>query len=228
MSDDSMSVFEAVASRYSCRAFRPDPVHRATVRDILARAAQAPSGGNLQAWRVDCLAGARLRALIEDIAARFSTTPRGEPMDYRVYPEAMPAECEQRRMRVGEQLYEAIAVPRSDKTGRISQYRRNFALFGAPVGLFVSLDRRLGAPQWADCGMFLQSVALLARGFGLHTCLQEAWAQWSKTVARHVELPETHMFFCAVALGFADEAAPINRWRSERAPPESFASFAGF
>jgi nitroreductase len=228
MNSDSISVFEAVASRFSCRAFLPDPVSQATVRDILARAARAPSGGNLQAWRVDCLAGPRLAALVGDVAARIATIPRGETMDYRVYPEAMPAECEARRVRVGEQLYESIAVPRSDKAGRLAQYRRNFALFGAPVGLFVSLDRRLGPPQWADCGMFLQSIALVARGHGLHTCMQESWAQWSKTVARHVGLPATHIFFCAVALGRADEQAPINRWRSERAAPEHFATFAGF
>jgi nitroreductase len=228
MPRESISVFDAVSSRYTCRAFLPDPVPESTIRDILERAARAPSGGNIQPWRVEVLTGAPLKALTDEVSSRIVAEPRGEPAEYTVYPPAMPAEMQARRFAVGEALYASIGVPREDRAGRLRQFRRNFQLFGAPLGLFVSLDRRMGAPQWADCGMFLQTIALLARGHGLATCMQEAWSAWAKTVARHIDLPQSHILFCGIGIGRPDESAPINSWRSQREAVEVFARFRGF
>jgi nitroreductase len=105
---------------------------------------------------------------------------------------------------------------------------KNYVFFGAPVGLFFCLDRKLGPPQWADMGMFMQSVMLLAVERGLDTCPQEAWAQWARTVAEFVGLPDDHMVFAGMALGFADETAPINTLRTRREPIDEFAKLLGF
>lgn len=223
-----MNVLEALDSRYSCRAFRPDPVPERVVREILVAAGRAPSGGNLQPWHVHALTGAPLAALLDDVEARMQEMPRGETPEYRIYPADLKEPYASRRFQVGEALYSALGVSREDKAGRGRQFRRNFRLFGAPVGLFIYLDRSMGPPQWADCGMFLQSVMLAARAHGLHTCAQEAWAQWHGTVARHLRPDPEHMLFCAIALGHADAAAPVNRWRSDRAPVGVIASFRGF
>jgi nitroreductase len=224
-----MDVREAVASRYSCRAFLPTPVAQTIVRDILDAAARAPSGGNLQAWRVDAVAGAPLEALKALLRPRLAgELPRGEGAEYQIYPSPLQEPYRTRRFAVGELLYQAIGVARADRPARLAQYARNFAFFDAPVGLFFSLDRAMGPPQWSDLGGYVQTVMLLARGHGLHTCAQEAWTHWHKTVPAFLELPSDHILFCGMALGYADEDAPINRWRSPREPVEAFATFAGF
>jgi nitroreductase len=119
-------------------------------------------------------------------------------------------------------------VPREDRAGRYRQYARNFEFFGAPVGLLLSIDRSMGPPQWSDLGGYIQTVMLLARGYGLHTCGQEAWTHWHKTVYSLLDLPPNYILFCGLALGHADPDAAVNQWRSPREPLDAFASFEGF
>ena len=223
-----MKVSEALETRISCRAFLPRPVPEETVRDIISRATRSPSGGNLQPWHIYACAGDALQGLIDEVAERMQETPRGDGLEYRIYPDDLKETYNARRFKCGEDLYATIGVGREDKAGRLRQFKRNFELFGAPVGLFVYLDRSMGPPQWADCGIYLQSVMLLARERGLHTCPQESWAQWHRVVARHLNPPEELMLFCAVALGEMDAAAPVNGLRTERAPLEEYARFVGF
>ena len=222
-----MKVSVALETRISCRAFLPDPVSRETLEAILVAACRAPSGGNLQPWHVIACGGAELRSLVDEVGERMKETPRGDGLEYQIYPDDLKAPYNDRRFKCGEDLYRTIGIGREDKAGRLGQFKRNFELFGAPVGLFVYLDRSMGAPQWADCGMFLQSIMLIAREYGLHTCPQESWAQWHETVARHLQPGDELMLFCAVALGKMDEAAPVNRLRTERAPLDEFARFVG-
>jgi len=223
-----MDVFEAIASRYSCRAFLPKPVPESIVRDILERAARAPSAGNMQAWRVYVIAGERVAALKALLAPRMNELPKGEGGDYRIYPDPMGEPYRARSFRVGELLYESINVPRADKPARYKQYARNFQFFGAPVGLFFAVERAHGVAQWADIGGLLQTVMLAARGHGLHTCPQQAWVSWHKTMRTFLDLPDNLMIYSGMAMGYADESAPINQWRSPRAPVDEFASFDGF
>ncbi|PLX34576.1 MAG: nitroreductase family protein [Hyphomicrobiales bacterium] len=223
-----MKVSEAIASRISCRAFLPDPIPEKTVREILDRARRAPSGGNLQPWHCHAVTGPALKALLADVRAQMELTPRGEPGEFRVYPEGLSGPYEARRFKCGEDLYRTIGVARDDKPGRVRQFRRNFELFGAPVALFIYIDRRMGPPQWADIGMFLQNIFLLAREQGLHSCPQEAWAQWHGLIAAHLKPPAEHMLFCGVALGRMDESAPVNSLRTDRAGLDEIARFHGF
>jgi nitroreductase len=226
--DFSMDVREAVASRYSCRAFLPTPVPEATVRDIVERAARAPSGGNLQAWRVYAIAGERVDALKRLLAPRMGELPKGEGGEYQIFPTELKEPYRSRRFAVGEQLYRAIGVPREDRPARYRQYARNFQFFGAPVGLFFAIDRAMLPAQWADLGGYIQTIMVLARGYGLDTCPQEAWITWQRIMRAFLELPDELMLFCGMALGYADAAAPINSWRSTREPVDSFATFTGF
>lgn len=223
-----MDVFEAVASRFSCRAFQPTPVLEATVRDIIARAARAPSAGNMQPWQIYAVAGKRVEALKTLLAPRMSELPIGEGGDYQIYPDPIHEPYRARRFEVGELLYKSIGVTRADKPARYRQYSRNFQFFGAPVGLFFALEKSFGVAQWADIGGFLQTVTLIARGYGLHTCPQQAWVSFHNTVRDFLDLPASQMIYSGMALGYADETAPINSWRAPRAPVDTFATFSGF
>jgi nitroreductase len=222
-----MNVTEAVDSRMSCRAFLPKDVPAATLRTILETAKRAPSGGNLQPWHVYVLAGAPLDAFRAAIREKLATQPRGEGSEYDVYPKNLSDPYLSRRFKCGEDLYATINVPRDDKPARIKQFARNYDLFGAPIGLFFAIDRQMGLGQWADLGMYMQSVMLLAREYGLHTCAQEAWAAWYKTLGEYLSMPPNLMFFSGMALGYRDESAPINRLRTERAALEEFATVRG-
>ncbi len=224
-----MDVFEAVATRYSCRAFLPTPIPEKTVRDIVARAARAPSAGNMQPWRIYALAGKRIAALKAQMAPRMaSELPKGEGTDYTIYPQPLEEPYKTRRFQVGELLYKSIDTPREDKPARYRQYARNYEFFGAPVALFFAREKAHGPAQWADIGGYLQTVCLLARGHGLHTCPQQAWVSFNRTVRAFLDLPPHLMIYSGMALGYADESAPINSWRSPRESLDAFASFEGF
>ncbi len=223
-----MKVSEAIDSRMSCRAFDGRPVAESVVRRILETARRAPSGGNLQPWIVHVLTGAPLAEFRSIIHAKLLAQPRGEGTEYHIYPPDLKEPYRSRRFRSGEALYATIGIPREDKPARLRQFARNFEFFGAPVALFFAIDRQMGYDQWADVGMFMHSIMLLAREHGLHTCSQESWAIWHQTVARFLELPAELMLFCGMALGYRDEQAPINALRTERAPLEEFATLRGF
>lgn len=223
-----MNVSEAIDTRMSCRAFMPTPVPEATVRSILERARRAPSGGNLQPWVVHVLTGEALRELVGMVRERALAHPLGEGTEYNIYPPNLKEPYRSRRFKVGEDLYGLLGIGREERERRVRQYARNYEFFGAPVGLFFAIDRSMGADQWADVGMFMQSIMLLAREEGLHTCPQESWAGWHRIVSEFLRLPPELMLFCGMSLGHRDESHPANRLRTERAPLEEFATFHGF
>jgi nitroreductase len=223
-----MNVTKAIDTRMSCRAFLRTPVPAQTLCTILDTAKRAPSGGNLQPWHVYALTGAPLQAFLAGIRAQLSEQPRGEGTEYPVYPKNITDPYLARRSKCGEDLYATIQVAREDKLGRLKQFAQNYAVFDAPVALFFAIDRQMGLGQWADLGMFMQNIMLLAREQGLHTCAQESWAVWHKRVATFLAMPPELMLFCGMALGYRDESAPINRLRTERASLEEFATLRGF
>jgi nitroreductase len=224
-----MDVLEAVATRYSCRAFLPTAIPEKIVRKIVDRAARAPSAGNMQPWRVYAIAGKRIEQLKALMAPRMAAElPKGEGTDYTIYPEPLDETYRTRRFTVGELLYESIGVSRENKSSRYKQYARNYQFFGAPVALFFAREKAHGPAQWADIGGYLQTVALAARGFGLHTCPQQAWVSFHRTVRAFLRLPENLMIYSGLALGYEDAAAPINSWRSPREPLDAYAFFEGF
>jgi nitroreductase len=220
-----VKVSEAVASRRSIRAFLDRPVDPDLLRDILERAARAPSGGNLQPWHLHVLAGqamARFRALM---AVRVAEAPMGEGAEYAVYPPGLGEPYRTRRWQVGEVMYESLGIGRGERDRRLAQFAHNFRFFDAPVGLFCFVDRGHGPPQWADCGMVLQNIMLLLREAGLDSCPQEAWAMFPKTVAQFVGAPAEQMLFTGMAIGWRDPAAPVNLFPVPRAPLDDYATF---
>jgi nitroreductase len=226
-SSPSPTVSHAIATRISCRAFLPTPVPAALLRQLLAAAQRAPSGGNLQPWHVHVLTGTPLGEFLALLRTRLTVNPLGEGTEYDIYPKELREPYNARRSQCGEDVYRAAGIPREDRAARIAQFARNYQFFEAPVALFFAIHRQMGLGQWADLGMFMQNLMLLAREQGLHTCPQEAWAVWHKTVGEFLQLPLEHMLFCGMALGYADTAAPINQVRTQRAPLTEFATLHG-
>lgn len=216
-----MNVSEAVDKRMSVRKFRPDPVSDDTLRSLLADASRAPSGGNLQPWRVYVVNGESMSRLREFLP----TQPPMDAPEYDMYPKGMTEPYKSNVFRIGEMMYATIGVAREDKEARRAQFGQNNDFFGAPASIFMFLDRQMNQPQWSDAGMFLQTFMLLAVERGLGTCPQEYWSIRHKAISSFVGAPENEMLFCGVAIGHVDESAPINTLRSERMPLEQWATF---
>src|SRR5258708_40192339 len=223
-----LTVTEALKRRISTREFRPQPLAEQLVREILDIARWAPSGGNLQPWKVSAVAAAE-RAAITELARRIHATDGpDESTDRPVYPSNLWEPYREQRYKLGEDLYALLGIPRSDRAGRLTQFARNYEMFGAPVELFFIIDERMGHGQWAHLGMFMQSVALAALERGVSSCMQEAWASPRLSLKSHLALDEHELVYCGMPLGYADETAAVTSLRSDRASVEEFASFRGF
>jgi nitroreductase len=223
-----LTVTEALQQRISTREFQPRPLTKQLVHDILDVARWAPSGGNLQPWKVIAVAGAE-RAAVIDLARRINAAEgRDESTERPVYPSDLWEPYRTRRFKLGEDMYALLGIPRTDRSGRLARFARNYEMFGAPVELFFVIDARMGHGQWAHLGMFMQSVALAALERGVSSCMQEAWATLRLSLKSHFALDEHEFIYCGMALGYADETAAVNSLRSERVPVEQFASFRGF
>jgi nitroreductase len=223
-----MTTAELIKARTSIRAYLPTPLSQTEVHALLDAARWAPSGGNLQPWKVIVVAGAARESVIAAAAKTLAVTPRGETIEHPIYPNPVPEPYQTRRLKVAEDMYALLNIPRDDKATRIAWVRRNFQFFGAPVGVFFIIDKAMGHGQWAHLGMFIQSFALVAQERGLSTCMQEAWATVRPTLHAHFKLAAEEMVYCGLALGHADPAAPVNTLRSDREPVSTFARFEGF
>lgn len=219
-----MDVTEAIKTRISVRAFKPDPLPEALVREIIDVARYAPSGGNLQPWKVIAVADAERDAVVALAKANLP----GNEGERLVYPANLWDPYRTRRYKLGEDMYALLGIPRENKGARLMHLAQNFEFFGAPVGLFFVIEKAMGHGQWAHMGMFMQSLALAAEGRGVQSCMQEAWARLRTPLAQHFALADEEMIYCGMALGHADMAAPVNALRSDRATVDEIATFKGF
>lgn len=216
-----MEVSEAVNSRQSIRAFTDQEVSDELIQRLLEKSARAASGGNLQPWKIFVINN---ETMINFLKFQEDWTDPETPA-YDIYPENLSEPYKTSRYEVGAEMYSILDIDRDDKEGRFKQMLENFKFFGAPSAFFCFVDRQMGRPQWSDLGMFLQNFMLLAKEVGLDTCPQEAWAIKQESVTAFVKAPDELMLFCAMAIGYKDDEAKINKLRTERRPFEDWATF---
>ena len=219
-----MTVEEAITGRQSIRAFLSKPVPRALIEQILTIASRAPSGTNAQPWRVWVLEGEAKEQLSQDLYERFM---RDEPAhyDYFYYLREWREPYLARRRKTGWGLYGLLGIAKGDRAASKAQHARNFLFFDAPVGLFFTIDRDLGLGAWLDYGMFLQSIMIAARAFGLDTCPQAAFCQYHHIIEKRLGIPPDQILVCGMAVGYADPEAKVNQFRTDREPVSSFTTF---
>lgn len=218
-------VFEAMASRRAVRAFLPTPVERSVVERILELAARAPSGTNIQPWRVWVLSGPPLARLTARLLAAHDAEEPGHTEEYSYYPANWADPYLSRRRKLGKDLYTLLGIGKGDAARMKQQFGRNYLFFGAPVGLFITIDKAMNVGSWFDLGTFLQSILLAARGFGLHSCPQQSFSKYHSILHQELNIPDDQVIACGVALGYEDPSAPENRLATEREPLSKFAEF---
>jgi nitroreductase len=225
--DETAIVDEAITSRRSVRAFLPDPVDESTIRAILEIAARAPSGTNMQPWKVYVTSGETKRRIAEAILDSGIRAEKAVWDEYKYYPDQFFEPYLSRRRKVGFDLYGVLGIGRRDVERMREQHDRNFVFFDAPVGMIFTIDRRLNKGSWIDYGMFLENIMIAARARGLHTCPQAAFAPYHRQIRPVLGIPDEEAVVCGMALGYEDSSKPENTLRTERAPVEEWTSFMG-
>lgn len=216
-----MKVSEAVLSRSSIRAFSSKPVNQSLIKSLLKKSQRAPSGGNLQPWKIFILN----KKSMKDFLLFQKKWTKPEVPAYDIYPSKLKEPYRTSRFELGEQMYKILGIGRDDKDARIAQVMKNFSFFEAPCAFFCFVDRQMGPPQWSDLGMFLQTFMLLAKEAGLDTCAQEAWSMKHDSVSKFVKAEDSDILFCGMAIGYRDESAVVNSLKSERRPLKEWAKF---
>jgi nitroreductase len=219
-----LTIEEAIRGRHCIRAFLPKPVPRELIERILLTAGRAPSGSNVQPWKVWVLQGAVRDELCRELVARYD---RGEvsKREYNYYPVEWREPYLARRRACGWGLYGTLGIGRQDKDKMHAQHARNFAFFDAPVGLIFSIDRDLEQGSWLDYGMFLQSVMVAARQFGLETCPQAAFLIFHDVLQKRLAIPAEQTIVCGMALGYPEPDAKVNTFAPDRMRVEEFVTF---
>lgn len=222
-----MHVEDALKARKSIRAFRPDPVPREVVEELLELASRSPSGTNVQSWKMYVVAGEVRKKLEREVLAYRESNPTDDQPEYAT--ETRPREPYISRMRkLGKDMYTLLEIPKGDKVAGWNQWGRNYKFFDAPVGLIFTIDKDLGRAACIDLGLFMQSFMLAATSKGLDTCAQGAWNFFWRPTRKVLEIPDDEYIMCGMSLGYADPAAPVNSLISERVPYSQFARLRGF
>ena len=219
-----MHIAEAVATRRSIRAYLDKPVPAETLRRVLDQARMTPSGCNFQPWEATVLAGAPLKALQEKLLA----SAPDNPMEYDFSAPGQVEKYQSRLRAVGASMYAAMGIARDDAEQRDNFARANMVSFGAPVLLLCHFPKFMKEAQWSDVGMWLQTIMLLARGEGMDTCPQEYMGVYGRTIKSHLGLPDDHMLFCGIAIGWGDRDDPVNGFERERVALDEQIKFLGF
>jgi nitroreductase len=224
-----LSADEALRTRRSVRAFLPTPVPRAEVEQLLQLAARSPSGSNIQPWKVHVFSGALKQRITREILDAIDRGPREQyRREWNYYPVQWREPFLGRRRKIGWDMYGLLGIPKGDFEATERQRRQNYEFFGAPVGMMFTLEQDLEIGSWLDLGIFLGNLMTAARGHGLDTCPQAAFADFHTVIRPILGIPDNQILICGMALGHADETAVLNRLRTERAPLSDYASFAGF
>ena len=226
--DIARTVDDAITSRRSVRAFLPAPVPRALIEHILEVASRAPSGTNMQPWCVHVVAGEAKEKLSRAILDAHDAGDEEHTRPWKYYPDEIFEPYLSRRRAVGWGLYGLLGIGKGDRAQMKAQRAQNYRFFGAPVGMFFTIDARLEIGSWLDYGMFIQNIMTSARGHGLHTCPQAAFADYHKIIRAHLGIPEGNTVICGLSIGYEDKAAAANRLRTDRVPVSEFARFIGY
>ena len=219
-----MNIKQLIESRYSVRSFLDKDVGFEKVKSILDTANSAPSGGNIQPWKVYVLGNNSKNELVTQALNNYDTGVQ-EDIEFEIYPKPLAEEYKKRRSQCAADMYDALSIARDDIDTRLKQVRENFKFFGAPIGMIVTIDKSFAQNGWGHVGMFLQNLWLTAISEGLGVCLQESWSIYPKTVKKVIDCPDNEMIWCGIAMGYPNNEDPINNYRTSRDSIDTFASF---
>ena len=221
----NIEVKDAIISRRSIRQFTSEPISNEVITDILEVAARAPSGTNIQPWKVHVLTGSMKDEVCATASKSFLDPNKYNKNDRLHYMEKFRDPYITRRRKVGWDLYALLDIKKGDYEKTKSFHVQNFSFFGAPLGLIFTIEKDLGWMSWLDYGMFLQNICIAARAYGLHTCAQASWSGVHEDISPLLKISENHLIHCGMSIGMEDKQAVVNQLRTDRADLDDFVTF---
>lgn len=220
-----MDVIEAIKVRYSVRAYKPEPVPKEVLTELMEVALRAPSWANTQTWEFTIVGGEVMRELKQSLGAKASAQDERYPDIPR--PEwASP--YRERSRENGIRLYQLLGISREDTEKQLQWYVQMYRFFDAPNGIIVYIDRGLSLWALLNVGLIVQTIALAALSYGLGTAILAAGVSYPDEVRRVLNIPESKQLVIAIAIGYPDSEAEVNRFRSNREPLETMVTWHGF
>ncbi len=215
-----METLEAIESRRSVRAFKPDPIPAHVLNKILQAASASPSYTNTQPWEVAVVSGKRRDELAEKLLglarAKAPTSP-GLPV-----PKGWPAGMDERSREHGARRLGTLGLARDDAEGREKLRLMNFEFYGAPCALFLFMDGSLGEWSIFDMGLFAQTLILAAHSLGVESCLQASVTGYAPEIKKYLGVAEGKKLVIGISLGYPDDKAVLNTYRSIKQKPDAF------
>ena len=219
-----MDIFESIQQRKSVRAFLDKEVEQEKIEKILNSAKHAPSGVNMQPWKVAVVSGDKKQQIEQKLQEAFESKET-ERMEYNYYPKEWKDPYKTRRKETGLLMYKTLNITREDKQRQFEQWKANYRAFDAPVVLYFFIDNHLEKGSYLDYGMFLQNVMLCSVELGLGTCTQAALAQYPDIVKKELDIENEKILLCGMALGYEDKTDVINSYRTPRIELKEFVKF---
>ncbi|MGB2814653.1 MAG: nitroreductase [Dehalococcoidales bacterium] len=215
-----METLEGIKTRYSARAFKPTPVPKDVLEKILTAVSNTPSYTNTQPWEVVVVSGKKkdeLSKVIFDLAKANAPTNPDLPM-----PKGWPEEHKARSGEHGARRLAALGVARDDEAGRENLRLMNFEFYGAPCAVLLFIDGILGEWSIFDMGLFAQSLILAAHSLGVESVLQASVTNYAPEIKKFLGVPESKKLVISIPLGYPDEGAKLNTYRSLKQKAEEF------
>jgi nitroreductase len=223
-----MDVIEAVKKRKSIRGYKPDPVPKEVLEQILELASHAPSAMNTQPWEFMVLTG----EVLENVRrSNIDLLNSGVPPSPEHVVTSWPKESvyRQRQVDLAKQLFQLMDIPREDKEKRAKWLERGFRYFDAPAAIIISTDRCLSeSGPLLDIGAAIQTICLTALHFGLGTCIEDQGTMYPAVLRKYTHIPESKRIIAAIAIGYPDWDFPANKVESEREPVKNVTTWLGF
>jgi nitroreductase len=223
-----MDVIEAVKKRKSIRGYKPDPVPKQVLEQILELASHAPSAMNTQPWEFTVLTGEVLENVRRSNVELLSSGVLPNP-EHMVTSWPRESIYRQRQVDLAKQLFQLMDIPREDKDKRAKWLERGFRYFDAPAAIIISTDRCLSeSGPLLDIGAVMQTICLTALHFGLGTCIEDQGTMYPQVLRKYAHIPESKRIIAAIAIGYPDWDFPANKVESEREPIKNVTTWLGF
>jgi nitroreductase len=221
-----LNVIEALNTRYSTRGFRPDPVSKNLITEILTAANHSPSWTDSQPWEIYVAGGKVLDRLRISFKASFE---KGEPSKPDIPgPQSWPSLIEKRVDNYMGERFKFLGVNREDQAARRSVTALNYQFFDAPVVIYLCMDRTLTSWSMFDVGLLAQSIMLATREKGLGTVVAFTMAVYPDLIRAELDVPTDYAILIGIALGYPDTDLKRNQFRSPRRPIEEVVRYRGF
>jgi len=220
-----MDIVEAIKLRKSIRGYKPDPIPKEILSEILEIATRSPSATNWQPWEFTIIAGEVLGKIKQANVEMFESGVAPSP---DVPCERLTGVCRQRQVELAVQIFELMGISREDKAKRVEWSKRGLRFYNAPAAIIISVDRSLDEVQsMFDIGVITQTITLAALNYGLGTCLQDQGVMFPEILRRFTGIPESKRIVIDICIGYPDWQFPANRLQSKREPYENITTWCG-